>query len=189
MSRAGKFIPGGSNKAKRTGPIRAPEGPQPGGGTGPLPSPDGKKRLLSKTGFNKKIDKSQKWPITIMSGITCAALVSTFGYFLWIVPLKHQKEEAEAAAAKAAADYQAEIQKEHDDEIKRQQELAAQKGVLTLDTNPSGAMITVGDSQMHAPAKFADLIPGKNPDGRLRGLQDRRDHLSRQTRGPWHGQS
>jgi hypothetical protein len=157
MSRAGKFIPGGSNKAKRTGPIRAPDSAPGGGATGPLPSPDGKKRLLSK---GKPVAKNQRLPITIMSGITCAVLVSLFGYFLWIVPLKHQKEAAEALAIKAQADLLAEQQAELDRKKHEAELLAAQKSVLSVTTNPPGAMVTVGDSQMTSPAKFSDLIPG-----------------------------
>ena len=161
MSRAGKFIPGGSNKAKRTGPIRAPDGPPPtGGNTGPLPKGDGKKRLLSKSGFNKKIDKSQKWPIYAMSGVTCCILVSAGWYFLAFLP-----GQREIAAYKIKLQQEQQLREQEEAQRKHDAEVAAalaaaQKGVVAVATNPPGAMVTVGDSQKQTPAKFTDIIPG-----------------------------
>jgi hypothetical protein len=160
MSRAGKFIPGGSNKAKRTGPIRAPEGPPAGGPTASLPTLDTKKRLLGKTPFGKPVAKGQRLPFTILSALVLCLIVSVAWYYFGYLPIKRNELAAQQAAAQSAANYQAELQKEHDEEIEREKKLAAEKGVLNLDTNPSGAMITVGDSQMRSPAHFADLTPG-----------------------------
>ncbi len=161
MSRAGKFIPGGGGgKARRTGPIRAPDPQAPntdpaspgGGGTG------GKKPFGK--GLVKPVAKSQRLPIVIMSGFVCCLLVSVAWYTLAYLPAlrqiaaykqqiideaareKQEKADAEAARLKALA------------------EQAAERGVLTVDSNPPGATVTMGDLRGNAPVKFTDIIPG-----------------------------
>ena len=157
MSRAGKFIPGGGNKAKRTGPIRAPE-PEPPPGT---PSASPKKRSFDRASLVKNpVAKNQRLPIVIMSGFVCCLLVSVAWYTLAYLPA--QREIAEYK--KQLADNQA-AQAQADAERKRQEALlalqvAALKGILTVDSNPSGASVTIGDFRRTTPAKFDSLIPG-----------------------------
>ena len=159
MSRAGKFIPGGG-KARRTGPIRAPE-PTPPSGSAPSPSPDGKKKPFGKgLGLNKPVDKKQRLPIAIMSAIVCCLLVSVAWYTMAYLPAMreiaaYKQQVADDAAAAAAA--KAEADKEHAEELLK---LASERGVLTVDTNPTGASVTIGDFRKTTPAKFTDLIPG-----------------------------
>ena len=168
MSRAGKFIPGGSNKAKRTGPIRAPEPGSPSGsgatggkGDGENPGGDGKKKLLTVGGLRKPIAKSQKWPIYAMSAFVLALLVSIAWYIFGYLPMKHNAEAAQLQAQQEQQALADEKIKEQQDELKRQQELQAQRGVLSINTNPPGATVQAGDSsQMPSPAKFTNLIPG-----------------------------
>jgi formylglycine-generating enzyme required for sulfatase activity len=158
MSRAGKFIPGGS-KGKRTGPIRAPEPGAPAGGDGSPPSGDGKRKLLTVGGINKKISKSQKWPVTIMGAAVLCLLCSVAWYEFGYLPMK-QNAEAAAAAAKANADA---LQEEKDKEAKeahdREMALQAAKGTVSVDSNPSGAKVTIGDVTRTTPAKIDDLPP------------------------------
>ena len=108
----------------------------------------------------KPVAKSQRLPIAIMSAIMCCILVSTAWYTLAYLPALRQiadmqtrlnneitndklaKEEAENAR-------QAEIAK-----------LAAERGILTVDSNPTGANVIIGDFKQTTPAKFTDLIPG-----------------------------
>ncbi len=161
MSQAGKFVPGGSNKAKRTGPIRAPGPTPPGGAPSPEGGGEGKKKLLTVGGLRKPISKSQKWPIYAMSGCVLAMLLSAGAYFLIYLPDQRQiavyKQQLEEEKQREAEDA-ALRKKEADDAAAR---AAAQRGVLSVDTNPGGAMIKAGDStQMPAPAKFTNLIPG-----------------------------
>jgi len=157
MSRAGKFIPGGGNKAKRTGPIRAPE-PEPPPGT---PSTGPKKRSFDRASLVKNpVAKNQRLPIVIMSGFVCCLLVSVAWYTLAYLPA--QREIADYK--KQIADNQA-AQAQADAERKRQEALlalqaASLKGILTVDSNPSGANVTIGDFRRTTPAKFDSLIPG-----------------------------
>src|ERR1700761_5776685 len=88
MSRAGKFIPGGSgNKsgdpANRTGPIRAPA---PGATPGePAPKKAGG---LGASLIKKPVAKGLRLPIVIMSGAVCCLLVSFAWYEFALVPAK-----------------------------------------------------------------------------------------------------
>jgi formylglycine-generating enzyme required for sulfatase activity len=164
MSRAGKFIPGGSNKAKRTGPIRAPDpNAAPGAPGGAPDSGDGKKRLLNVGGLRKPISKSQKWPIYVMSAFVCCLLCSVAWYIFGFLPMKHkwEQEQADAAAAKVA------LAKEQADEAAKAAAAAAAaaaaKGAVTVDSNPSGAKVTVGDVSRTTPAKIDNLPPGSYP--------------------------
>jgi hypothetical protein len=161
MSRAGKFIPGGSNKAKRTGPIRAPEPEAPGGTpSAPTGGGDGKKKLLSVGGLRKPISKSQKWPVYAMSAFVIVLLVSIAWYIFGYLPMKHnmQEQQAEAAAAKQAlADKEAADKKAAEDALKAQQ---AAKGVVAVDSNPTGAKVTIGDMIKTTPAHVDSLAPG-----------------------------
>ena len=158
MSRAGKFIPGGGgNKAKRTGPIRAPDPSAPSDpaspGTALVKKPFGR-------GLVKPVSKGLRLPIVIMSAVVCCLLVSVAWYTMAYLPAKRQiadMQQQMAAQAQAEKDKEAAEAKAQADEAAR---LAAQRGVLSIDTVPTGAAITVGDSRGTTPAKFANIIPG-----------------------------
>jgi len=163
MSRAGKFIPGGSNKAKRTGPIRAPDPQSPGsapGAPGGGGGGDGKKKMLSVGGLRKPISKSQKWPVYAMSAFVIVLLVSIAWYIFGYLPMKHQAEQAIIDANANAAALQAEKDKEAKEEHDRQLALLAAKGVVTVDSNPSSAKVTIGDNIKTTPARIDGLAFG-----------------------------
>jgi len=162
MSRAGKFIPGGGGKAARTGPIRAPE---PGAtGTGPIPSgggaPSGGKKPFGKGSLVKPVAKNQRLPIAIMSAFVCCLLVSVAWYTLAYLPAMRTL----AAAQQAVADYKKQLADQAAADAKARADAAAlaaaQRGVLTVDSNPGGATVTMGDFRGTAPVKFTNIIPG-----------------------------
>lgn len=160
MSRAGKFIPGGGggNKA-RTGPIRAPDP------SAPPPDPNKPAAATSKKPFVRgslvrPVAKNQRLPIVIMSAVVCCLLVSVGWYTMaylptqrQIVELRAQIEQERAAALKEKQD--AENAAKHEAEVK-----ATARGSLTVDSNPTGATVTLGDFRKTTPASFTDLIPG-----------------------------
>jgi hypothetical protein len=64
------------------------------------------------------------------------------------------QQQLQATLAQKAAD---------DAERAREAALAAANpvhGILTVDTNPTGANVTIGDFRKQTPAKFTDLVPG-----------------------------
>jgi len=158
MSRAGKFIPGGGGgKAKRTGPIRAPDptAPPP---TDPSAPPS--KKPFVKGSLIKPVAKGLRLPIVIMSAVVCCLLVSVAWYTLAYLPaqrqiayFKQQIADQQAAALKAQQD----AEKAHQAELLRQQ---TERGILTVDSIPSGATVTMGDSRGTTPVKFTNIIPG-----------------------------
>ncbi len=162
MSRAGKFIPGGGGgKAKRTGPIRAPDPTA----TGSLPNPAGSgggggKKPFVKGSLVKPVAKGLRLPIVIMSGIVCCLLVSVAWYTLAYLPAVRQVAFIkEQMAEQEARDKQA----RDDAEKARLAALAlqaAERGILTVDSTPSGATVTMGDFRGTTPVKFANIIPG-----------------------------
>jgi len=160
MSQAGKFIPGGGNKAKRTGPIRAPDTKAPTGGGEAPGGGDGKKKLLSVGGLRKPISKGQKWPIYIMSGTCIAALISAGWYFLSYLPDQRAIAAAQQQAAVNQKAYQDELAKEKAAADAAAAAAAAAKGVVSIDSNPTGAKVTVGDITKTTPARIESLVPG-----------------------------
>jgi hypothetical protein len=157
MSRAGKFIPGGGGKSARTGPIRAPDPAAPP----PDPSaPPGIKKPFGKGSLVKPVAKHQRLPIAIMSAIVCCLLVSTGWYTLAYLPALRQIADFK----QQLLDERARDQKAKDDAEKaRLAALAAQaaeRGILTVDSSPTGANVIIGDFKKTTPAKFTDLIPG-----------------------------
>jgi len=99
-------------------------------------------------------------PIALMSAFVCCLLVSVGWYNLAYAPamrqvadIQHRLDDANAAAIKSAADQQ----KAKEDELKK---LAAIRGTLTVDSNPTGATVTIGDFRKTTPANFTDIIPG-----------------------------
>jgi hypothetical protein len=160
MSRAGKFIPGGGGKsARRTGPIRAPE-PGATPPTGENPPGKAKKSFTRASLVKTPVAKNQRLPIVIMSAIVCCLLVSVGWYTLAYLPTKRNRDIAfqeyqdalKQLAAQKAADEKAKEE--------RDQTAAAMRGVFTVDTNPTGATVTMGDSRGTTPVKFTNLIPG-----------------------------
>jgi hypothetical protein len=106
------------------------------------------------------VAKGLRLPIVIMSAFVCCLLVSVGWYNLAYAPALRQVayiqrllDDANAAAQKAKADEK----KAHEDEIKK---LAAVRGTLTVDSNPTGASVTIGDFRKKTPANFTDIIPG-----------------------------
>jgi len=163
MSRAGKFIPGGGGgKAARTGPIRAPDPTAPG--TGPIPSGaapgGGGKKPFVKGSLVKPVAKNQRLPIAIMSAFVCCLLVSVAWYTLAYLPVMRSLAAAQQAAAdyqKQLADQRAAAEKAKADAAAR---AAAERGIVSLDSNPSGATVTMGDFRGTAPVKFTNIVPG-----------------------------
>ncbi|MCE0483372.1 MAG: SUMF1/EgtB/PvdO family nonheme iron enzyme [Methylacidiphilales bacterium] len=166
MSRAGKFIPGGANKSAgetpvgggRTGPIRAPAP----AGAAPEPSGGGSKRPFGKgSSLVKPVPKNRRLPIVIMSGMVCCLLVSFAWYEFAVLPAQRDAQAARQAVAdaqaKAAADLAAE--KQHEAELLKQQNSA--RATLTVDSNPTGASVIIGEFHLKTPAIFNALTPGK----------------------------
>jgi formylglycine-generating enzyme required for sulfatase activity len=160
MSRAGKFIPGGGGgKAPaggRTGPIRAP---QPGAPT-PEPSAGGGAKKPFGKSLVKPVAKNQRLPIVIMSAIVCIVLVSVGWYTLAYLPAIRSRDaevQANLALQKQLADEHIAEQKAKDESDKQAQ---AVRSSLTVDSNPTGATVTIGDFRKTTPADFSDIIPG-----------------------------
>jgi hypothetical protein len=160
MSQAGKFIPGGSGRKVnteklRTGPIRAPGGPE-----GAEPPKKGN-RLFQRGSVTKKpVPQNRRLPIMIMSGLVCCFLVSAGWYELGVLPARKQAE-ADAARAAAAqkqlADEQAAAKAA---EAARLAALQAARATIIVNSNPSGTAI-IGDEHKATPATFDDIPPGK----------------------------
>jgi hypothetical protein len=159
MSRAGKFIPGGGGgKAVpgRDGPIRAPDPSAPNDPS----APPGAKKPFGKGSLVKPVAKNQRLPIVVMSAACCLLISIAAGYYLAYLPAVRARDEAEQE--KRA------LQKQLDDEAlaiekEKQDALNAAKtahGTLSVDSNPSGATVTIGDFRRKTPASFADIIPG-----------------------------
>ena len=160
MSRAGKFIPGGARKTAavgatgtgRTGPIRAPAEPTAESASG--------KRIFSKgSGLIKPVPKSQRMPIALMSGAVCCLLFVVAYYFAYVPEVRRaaQAEQQVKEAQKQLASLQAAQQKAKDDLLKQQNAALA---TITVDSKPTGANITIGDSHKQTPASFNDIHPG-----------------------------
>ncbi|HEV3271905.1 MAG TPA: PEGA domain-containing protein [Candidatus Methylacidiphilales bacterium] len=157
MSRAGKFIPGGGGgKAKRTGPIRAPDPAAPP--TDPNAPPSGKKPFGK--GLIKPVAKSQRLPIAIMSGFCCLLISIATGYYLAYLPAIRSRD----AAIQAQKDLEKQLddQRAADERAKKAaaQLLLSQHCVLTVNTNPTGATVTIGDFHQTSPANFTNINPG-----------------------------
>jgi hypothetical protein len=168
MSRAGKFIPGGgggAGKARRTGPIRAPDpsAPAPDPNVPPGTPASGGKKPFAKGSLVKPVAKSQRLPIAILSGFMCCVLISAGWYFLAYLPAQRQIKEMQAELAKEQSDAAQKAKDAEAARLKAIAEQAAQRGILTADSNPTGATVTMGDSSGTTPIKFANLIPGTYP--------------------------
>jgi hypothetical protein len=162
MSRAGKFIPGGGGAKARTGPIRAPDpnapAPDP---NAPAPAP--KKKAFGKGSLRTPVAKNQRMPIAVMSAVVCCVLVSAGWYFLAYLPAQREKAAyvAQIAQMQADADKRAADDKAAKDAAAAL--AAAQRGILSADTNPTGATVTMGDFKGTAPIKFSNIVPGPYP--------------------------
>lgn len=161
MSRAGKFIPGGGGGGKtvpgRTGPIRAPDPSAPP----PDPNaPPGAKKPFGKGSLVKPVSKNQRLPIVVMSALVCLIISIATGYELAYLPAIRERDAEIAtneALKKQLADQQAAAQKAEAERLKQAQ---TAHGTLSVDSNPSGATVTIGDFRKTTPASFSDLIPG-----------------------------
>ena len=185
MSRAGKFIPGGSGRKAsgslpkgadgRVGPIRVPDDPA-------APVPDTPQRkLFPKGGMRKPVPKGSRLPITMMSALVCGFLVWFAQYTLVTRPAQQRASLAEAAqlqAQKALADAQTAEKARADAAAK----LNSQKITVKVDSNPSGASVTLGDAQKTTPASFTGVAPGTI--GLLIHLDGYRDYEQKITAQP-----
>ena len=159
MSRAGKFIPGGGGTSKSpvkpgtNAPIRAPEPGSPG-------DPSGSKKPFGKGSLVKPVSKNQRLPIVIMSAACCLLISIAAGYFLAYLPAIRERD----AAKQATLDLQKQLADEKAaEELEKQKALDTlhtARGSLSIDSNPSGAEVTIGDFRKMTPATFADVIPG-----------------------------
>jgi len=162
MSRAGKFIPGGgSNKAKRTGPIRAPEPGAPGGDPG---SPSSSSSPLVKKTFGKglvkPVGKGIRPMIAIMSAIVCCLLISAGWYFMAYLPAVRDKAAYVALIQKMKDDQAAKDAADAKAKADADALAAAQRGIVTADSNPTGATATMSDFHGTTPFKFSNIVPG-----------------------------
>ncbi len=162
MSRAGKFIPGGAGRKASGGlakagpaPIRADDAITPD-----APKEDKKgRKIFPKGGLVKPVPKKNRLPITIMSAVFLAAGV-WFGQYILVTRPAQQKVQQEMQQT-------AVIQKQLDDE-KAAEKAAADKAAaekaamitVKVDSNPSGAQVTLGKQQKTTPATFSDVAPG-----------------------------
>jgi hypothetical protein len=162
MSRAGKFIPGGSGR-KASGalskggpaPIRIEDTPMP---DAPKGDKSGRK-LFPKGGLRQPVAKKNRLPITIMSAVVCGFLVCFAQYILVSKPAQERERQAElaqAAAQQALAANQAAEKAREDAAAKAKSALITVK----VDSNPSGASVTLGNVQKITPATFTDVAPG-----------------------------
>jgi len=160
MSRAGKFIPGGgSSKAKRTGPIRAPDPSAPPG----EPASPSAGSLVKKTfgkGLVKPVGKGIRPMIAIMSAAVCCLLISAGWYFMAYQPAIRDKAAYAALIQKMKDDDAARIAAENKAKADEEAKLSALRGILTADSNPTGAAVRMGDFQGTTPVKFSSIIPG-----------------------------
>ena len=162
MSRAGKFIPGGAGRKSgslpkeaggRTGPIRVPDDPS-------APTADqSKRKLFPKGGLRAPVPKKNRLPITLMSALVCGFLVWFAQYTLVTRPAQQRAllaEQAQAQAQQALATEQAAEQAKADAAAK----LKAEKISVKVDSNPTGASVTLGSEQKTTPATFTGVTPG-----------------------------
>jgi hypothetical protein len=160
MSRAGKFIPGGSGR-KASGalpkgggadPIRAPEEPMPD-------APRGQRKLFPKGGLRSPVPKKNRLPITIMSAVFLALGVWLGQYILVSRPAQQRaivaEHEQQIAQAALAAD-QARQKEQAEADAKAKASLITVK----IDSNPTGATVTLGDVQKTTPTTFDGVAPG-----------------------------
>ena len=161
MSRAGKFIPGGSGRKAsgalpRNGtaaPLRAPGEPAPD-----EPQKTNRK-LFPKGGLRAPVPKKNRLPITIMSAVVCGFLVWFAQYALVTRPAQARAlaaEQAQAIAQQALAANQAAEKAREDAAAKAR----AARITVKIGSNPSGASVMLGDVQKTTPATFADVAPG-----------------------------
>ena len=160
MSRAGKFIPGGSGRKASAalpggpgplGPIRIPDEQPPGDGPG-----GPQRKLFPKGGLRKPVPKGTRLPITVMSAFVFGFIIWFAQYTLVSRPAQRRALQAEAAnqqAQQALAAEQAAEKAKADAAAK----LDAQKITVKVDTNPSGAHVTLGGEQKTTPAIFTGV--------------------------------
>ena len=163
MSRAGKFIPGGggankaagdTTKAGRTGPIRAPVPGAP-----PEPSSGGKRSSLPKgSSLIKPVAKGQRLPIIIMSSLVW--LSALWIGLLFRLPARSPQSHGGRASkrnrlCKREMDAQKAAEQKALEDEKNQH--ATLRATLTVDSKPTGAAVTIGNSHQQTPFTFKDL--------------------------------
>ena len=163
MSRAGKFIPGGSGR-KASSALPTRNGAEaPIRATGDIPGPDepekGARKLFPKGGLRTPVPRKNRLPITIMSAVFLGFGVWFSQYVLVTRPAQQHAAEAEraqAAAQQALAANQA-AEKAREDAAAQAK---AQRITVKVDSNPTGANVTLGGVQKATPATFTDVAPG-----------------------------
>lgn len=99
-------------------------------------------------------------PIALMSALVCCLLISAAWYFMAYLPAQREikaiKEEIvrRDAAEKERLEKEAKAKAEEEDRIK------TLRGIVTADSNPSGASVRMGDFQGTTPVKFNSVVPG-----------------------------
>jgi Tfp pilus assembly protein PilN len=187
MSRAGKFIPGGSGRKASgslprgaLGPIRVPDEQPPGDG----PGGGGQRKLFPKGGLRAPVAKKNRLPITIMSALVFGFLLWFAQYILISRPAQLRAAQAEAAqlqAQQALAANQAAEKAKADAQAK----LDAEKITVKVDSNPSGATVTLGTEQKTTPASFTGVAPGSvNLLVHLDGYRDYQQKITAQAGQP-----
>jgi hypothetical protein len=106
------------------------------------------------------VAKSMKLPIVIMSGFVCCLLVSAGWYTLAYLPTKRSLAAAQQAMIDAQQQLAANQAAAEAAKEEAARKLAAEHGVLNVDSNPTGATVTIGDFRKTTPASFNDIIPG-----------------------------
>jgi hypothetical protein len=163
MSRAGKFIPGGSGRRasgslpkgeEGAGPIRVTDEQAAAGSPGASP-----RKLFPKGGLRQPVPKKNRLPITIMSALVFGFLL-WFAQYIWVTrPAQQQALNAELAQIQAQQALNAE-QTADKAKADAAAKLDAAKITVKVDSNPTGATVTLGSEQKTTPATFTGVAPG-----------------------------
>jgi hypothetical protein len=161
MSRAGKFIPGGSGRKASgalsrsgltTDPIRAPDAM--------APDAPKKRKLFPKGGLRSPVPKKNRLPITIMGAVFLGFIVWFAQYMLITRPAQMRYEAEQQARIEAQNELAANQAAE---KAKEEAEAQAKAALIAVkvDSNPSGAAVTLGDVEKTTPATFEGVKPGQ----------------------------
>ena len=147
-------------------------------------APKGQRKLFPRGGLRSPVPKKNRLPITIMSAVFLALGVWLAQYILVTLPAQRRaamaEQQQQIAQAALAADQAA--QKE-----KAAAAARAKAALVTVkvDSNPTGATVTIGDVQKTTPATFDDIAPGLTHLAiHLAGYEDYRQNVTAATGQP-----